>query len=261
MAITRRDTLLLILLLTLAGCAPALSSGEPTIVPTLTRPPTLHIPVTLTPRAIASITPAPVSAAAVEVTGEATMEASDEATEEVTAEAPPAVEVVGMSAQGREITARRFGSGARTLLLIGGIHGGWEANTVRLMNALIAHFDESASDFPADTALIIIPVLNPDGLALGSGVFAGRMNANGVDLNRNWGCDWSPNAVWRQQRVNPGREAMSEPETRVLADFTLRERPAARDAPPRRPCRATRAAGRRLPEVLALGERRAERSG
>ena len=222
---------LFLLLLALMGCAPALSSGMPTDVPTLTRPPTLHIPVTLTPRAIASTTPAPDSAAAVEVTGEAaseaTVEATDEAAGDVTVEAPPVIEVIGMSAQGREIAAHHFGSGWRTLMLIGGIHGGWEANTVRLMNELIAHFEGSAGDLPADTALIIIPVLNPDGLALGSGVFAGRMNANGVDLNRNWGCDWSPNAVWRQQRVNPGSAAMSEPETRVLADYILRERPAA----------------------------------
>lgn len=235
MAITQRSALFLILLVALTACAPALSSGMPTNVPTLTRPPTLHIPVTQTPRAIASNTPAPVSTAAVEVTREAaseatveaTNEATDEATAEATAEAPPSVEVIGMSAQGREITAHRFGSGARTLMLIGGIHGGWEANTVRLMNELIAHFEASASDIPADTALIIIPVLNPDGLAAGVGVFAGRLNANGVDLNRNWGCEWSPNAVWRQQRVNPGSAPMSEPETRLLADYILRERPAA----------------------------------
>ncbi|MFN8449943.1 MAG: hypothetical protein U0521_15495 [Anaerolineae bacterium] len=41
---------------------------------------------------------------------------------------------------GRELTARRFGAGERVLLLVGGIHGGWETNTVTLMEQLIDHF-------------------------------------------------------------------------------------------------------------------------
>src|SRR5690606_21258112 len=36
---------------------------------------------------------------------------------------------IGTSAGGRAITARRLGSGDRVLLLVGGIHGGYEWNT------------------------------------------------------------------------------------------------------------------------------------
>ncbi|MCS7071961.1 MAG: M14 family metallopeptidase, partial [Anaerolinea sp.] len=56
---------------------------------------------------------------------------------------------------------------------------------------------------------------------------AGRFNARGVDLNRNWGCGWSAAAVWRAYPVDPGARAFSEPESRALAEYIQRTRPAA----------------------------------
>ncbi|MBL8130910.1 MAG: hypothetical protein JNL42_03560 [Anaerolineae bacterium] len=131
---------------------------------------------------------------------------------------------IGESAGGRAITAQRFGAGGRKLILIGGIHGGWEGNTVELMEALIAHFETTPQDILPGMTLIVIPVANPDGLALGR-TERGRFNANGVDLNRNWSCEWSREAYWRQQVVNPGVRAFSEPESLALANFILAERP------------------------------------
>ena len=94
------------------------------------------------------------------------------------------------------------------------------------MQQLIDHFTAQPDDLPPDTALLIVPVANPDGLAVGENL-GGRLNADGVDLNRNWGCNWSPTAYWRNQRVNPGAGAMSEPETQALAALIQAERPAA----------------------------------
>ncbi|MDZ4768804.1 MAG: M14 family metallopeptidase [Chloroflexota bacterium] len=135
-------------------------------------------------------------------------------------------ETVGVSHEGRAIDVYRFGTGARVLLLVGGMHGGYEANTVILMRRLIAHFQTTTDAVPGDAALWIIPVANPDGLAYGGGE-RGRFNGRGVDLNRNWGCDWSRDAVWRQTQVNPGIASFSEPETQAIADFILAHRPAA----------------------------------
>ncbi|NUQ05621.1 MAG: DUF2817 domain-containing protein [Anaerolineae bacterium] len=131
---------------------------------------------------------------------------------------------IGESAGGRAITAQRFGAGKRSLILIGGIHGGWEGNTIELIEALIVHFETTPRDVHVGMTLILIPAANPDGMALGR-TERGRFNANGVDLNRNWPCEWSREAYWRQQTVNPGIRAFSEPESLALANFILAERP------------------------------------
>jgi len=62
----------------------------------------------------------------------------------------------------------------------------------------------------------VIPVLNPDGVKVKS-----RLNANGVDLNRNFPTrDWADqaHALWKKLNQNPrrypGNTASSEPETR-----------------------------------------------
>jgi hypothetical protein len=135
-------------------------------------------------------------------------------------------EIIGYSFNGLPISAHTFGTGERALLLVGGMHGGYEANTVVLVRALMAHFERTPSDIRPGVRLIVIPAANPDGLALGTG-FDARFNGGGVDLNRNWGCGWSRDAVWRDQPVDPGGQALSEPETRAMAAYIQRVRPAA----------------------------------
>jgi len=151
----------------------------------------------------------------------------------ITADTPPplgtpvsATSVIGHSAEGLPLTMQRFGSGSRILLLIGGIHGGWEANTVTLMQQLIDHFSSTPQDVLPGITIMIVPVANPDGLAYGQ-IPRGRFNGDGVDLNRNWSCEWSRDAFWRQDRVNPGVTYFSEPESVALANFILQVRPAA----------------------------------
>ncbi|RPI50620.1 MAG: hypothetical protein EHM56_10580, partial [Chloroflexi bacterium] len=88
--------------------------------------------------------------------------------------------VIGDSVQERPLTAYRFGQGPLKVVLVGDIHGGYEANTYELARLLVAHFQAHAGDVPAAVSLWILPTMNPDGLAAGE-----RRNANGVDLNRN----------------------------------------------------------------------------
>lgn len=133
-------------------------------------------------------------------------------------------QVIGQSVEGRDITVRHIGSGPRIILLVGGIHGGWEENTVALVNELIAHFENTPEDILPGMSLAFVPSANPDGLIHGR-VEVGRFNANGVDLNRNWGCDWSEDAIWRSQSVFAGSEPMSEPETQALAQYIQDTRP------------------------------------
>jgi hypothetical protein len=134
--------------------------------------------------------------------------------------------VVGQSVQGRDILAWRFGDGAKVVLVVGGIHAGFEANTVMLVNELITHFQGTPADVLPGITLILIPVANPDGLIIGREA-AGRFNANNVDLNRNWGCEWSATAYWQNRLVNPGASAFSEPETRAIGQLIRDMRPGA----------------------------------
>ncbi len=150
---------------------------------------------------------------------------------------------IGRSVEGRPIEAVRFGpapgeEAEATLLLYGGIHGGYEWNTVALTGRIISHFESDGTALPDGIRLYIIPVVNPDGLHAVTGgrplsevnfsslpIEKGRLNANGVDLNRNWDNRWEPVAYWRSQEVDAGDRPFSEPETRVLRDFVLNTRP------------------------------------
>lgn len=129
-------------------------------------------------------------------------------------------EIIGRSVEGRSITARRFGTGEKILLFVGGIHGGTEANTIRLMEQLIAHFSAQPQDVLTGLSLVFVPNANPDGLNANT-----RFNANTVDLNRNWGCGWSAEARWRNESVNAGTAPFSEPETQALSDFIRMQKP------------------------------------
>lgn len=122
----------------------------------------------------------------------------------------------GQSVEGRDLVGYRFGDGDTLLMLVGGIHGGWEANTVDMSRALIDHFEADSTAILPGMTIIVIPMLNPDGIALGRTV-EGRFNANSVDLNRNWGCGWEPIAYFQNRTVSPGDRPFSEPESAALA--------------------------------------------
>lgn len=141
--------------------------------------------------------------------------------------------VVGTTVEGRQIIAHRFGSGNQNLLFVGGIHGGYEPNTVVLAEEMITAFGTGAITVPENLIVHIIPNLNPDGYAKAFDPAtnftegAKRFNSNNVDLNRNFNCRWSPEGVWRGAAVNAGTEPFSEPEAQALRDYVLEIRPTA----------------------------------
>jgi hypothetical protein len=147
---------------------------------------------------------------------------------------------IGRSVEGRPILVETFGSGPVDLIIVGGIHGGYEANSILLARRFAAHFRQEPQDLAARFTLHIIDNMNPDGLfRVTAGIPAeefdfesantppGRFNANGVDLNRNWDATWRPVSTWRNQDVDAGDAPFSEPETVAVRDYFLEVEPVA----------------------------------
>ncbi len=133
----------------------------------------------------------------------------------------------GRSVRGRTIYVRDVQPVAPRLrvLVIGGMHGD------ELSSAAVAlHWIRLAQAEPEQVHWRFIPALNPDGLFDQP---ARRVNANGVDLNRNFPTpNWERDATYywevrtrKDPRRFPGRQPLSEPETRFLHDEMLRFRP------------------------------------
>ncbi|MGD8759536.1 MAG: M14 family metallopeptidase [Anaerolineales bacterium] len=128
---------------------------------------------------------------------------------------------IGTSVLGRPLEAYRIGKGPISRVIIGGIHGGYEWNTTVLVNRLVDYFWASPELVPPEVTLYLIPCANPDGAAAGTDRIHGRMNANGVDLNRNWDYEWQSVASHGPWPVSGGTAPFSEPETAALRDFIL----------------------------------------
>ncbi len=154
----------------------------------------------------------------------------------------PSKTAIGTSAGKREIMAYHYGTGEKELLFIGGIHGGYEWNTALVSFELIDYLEANRSSIPKNLKITVIPVVNPDGLykVVGStgrfdaskvpaeaATIPGRYNDNGVDINRNFDCDWQKTAVWKTTKVNPGSGVFSEPESNAIKDYVLAQKPAA----------------------------------
>jgi protein MpaA len=128
---------------------------------------------------------------------------------------------LGRSADGRPITATATngigdGQGGRSgwprVLVIGCIHGDECAGI-----DAVAHSERGCP--PPGDGLVTVPNLNPDGLALGT-----RLNARGVDLNRNFASDWRPIGVPGDPE-HSGPAPFSEPETRIARRLITALRP------------------------------------
>ena len=127
----------------------------------------------------------------------------------------------GHSFGGRSLLAYRLGTGPSVHIIVGGIHGGYEWNTVVLVSETLEYLEANPSLVPDGVTLYVIPCANPDGYAAGIDRERGRMNGNGVDLNRNWDYHWQPAATHGPHPVDAGAYAFSEPETAALRDFIL----------------------------------------
>ncbi len=121
-------------------------------------------------------------------------------------------QIVGRSVQGRPIMCQVFGEGPDVVLIMGTIHGDEPAGTP-LVRCLSGYLKENP--YLLDGRMVVLmPLTNPDGRVLGT-----RENARGVDLNRNF------DASNRIDNTRNGREALSEPESRVIRDMIQRYRP------------------------------------
>ena len=131
-------------------------------------------------------------------------------------------EIIGNSVNGLPLEVYTFGSGEHKRMIVAGIHGGDEWNTVTLANQLITYIAQYPDIVPDDVKLYVLRNLNPDGEARAHNK-NGRLNSNGVDLNRNfpanWQADWNRAGCWNYLPSSSGSEAGSEPETRALMGF------------------------------------------
>ncbi|HET8954580.1 MAG TPA: M14 family zinc carboxypeptidase [Solirubrobacterales bacterium] len=120
-------------------------------------------------------------------------------------------QTIGHSVDGRPIALLRDGAPTPALkvLVVGDIHGD-EAAGMRIARRLIA------GAAPPRTVLLVVPTINPDGLAADT-----RGNARGVDLNRNFPFRWRPLGGGEYSGTGP----LSEPESRAAHRLILREKP------------------------------------
>lgn len=114
--------------------------------------------------------------------------------------------------RGRPIVVRIVGDTrtVRRVLVVGCVHGNETAGI-----AITKRLREATA--PAGAALWLVDAFNPDGCEART-----RLNANGVDLNRNSPQDWSP----RTGDFPPGKHPLSEPESQAINRLVLRLQPA-----------------------------------
>jgi len=120
---------------------------------------------------------------------------------------PPVVHgaaVLGMSVEGRSIVAERFGDAGPVALVFATIHGNEvpaQQVVERLRTGLLARPERLAG-----VRLVLATLINPDGFVAGT-----RVNAHGVDLNRNFAAsNFEPSPTY-------GPSALSEPESTAVA--------------------------------------------
>lgn len=104
-------------------------------------------------------------------------------------------------------------SGAPVVRVLAAHHGdegsSWEV-ALALADVLVADdgIDPRVTQILDQSTVWIVPYVNPDGAAIGS-----RLNADRVDLNRNYDYEWSPAETFG------GPSPFSEPETRAVRAF------------------------------------------
>ncbi len=151
--------------------------------------------------------------------------------------------VIGKSVGGEDITAYHYGEGETEILFVGGIHGGYGWNTALLGYEAMDYLKANSNIIATSTKVTIIPVLNPDGLKTVVGtskkfdsetaptekeeIEKGRFNANEVDLNRNFDCDWASEGKWQDKTVSGGTEVFSEPESKAIKNYIEKNNPIA----------------------------------
>ena len=152
--------------------------------------------------------------------------------------------VIGKSVESRDMIAYHFGTGSKEILFVGGVHGGYGWNTALVAYELMDYLKADPTIIPSNIKVTVIPVVNPDGLSKVVGtttgnfsasdvsssqttVVSGRFNANNVDLNRNFDCDWQTTGKWQNKDVSGGGSAFSEPESLAIKNYVEANKPSA----------------------------------
>jgi len=158
---------------------------------------------------------------------------------------PTKQEIIGTSVEGRQIESYTFGVEQKhpqtRLLFVGGIHGGYEWNSVLLAYKFIDYLKENPDLVTNNLIVSVIPSANPDALFKVTGkegrfvipdvstntavLESARFNAHDVDLNRNFDCKWKPESTWRSKVVSAGTAPFSEPEALAIRDFVVANKP------------------------------------
>lgn len=109
---------------------------------------------------------------------------------------------------------------ATKILFIGGIHG----DEFTSVGATFKWLKNLESHYSGEFHWLFLPLTNPDGMLRDA---AQRMNAKGIDLNRNFppfgdnsaaSLDYWSKVTKKDPRRFPGNTPMSEPETKAVAD-------------------------------------------
>jgi len=118
--------------------------------------------------------------------------------------------ILGYTKRKTPIKGFFVGRGKRHVIVLGAIHGD-EPSSAAVVESFVTLV--AKNEFIKEMTVIVIPVLNPDGLSNES-----RTNHSGVDINRNFpAASWQPGS--KRARYNPGEKPSSEPETRVMIEL------------------------------------------
>ncbi len=117
----------------------------------------------------------------------------------------------------RNIRFIEIGNGKHTTLIFGAFHGSEPLSAELAIRFAEYLFDEYKNEL--NSRVIIVPIVNPDGLTQGV-----RTNANGVDINRNF-----PTKNWKRKmkfrKHLPGKYPASEPETKAVIKLIKKFKP------------------------------------
>lgn len=138
--------------------------------------------------------------------------------------------VGGASVQGRPLVYAEFGNpkAENSTLIFSTVHGD-EVTPLYIALEMVYWLKEREKEW-VDTRVVVAPLVNPDGFFSKPRT---RMNARGVDVNRNFTTgDWPSKALsaWKKKfksdpRRFPGHEPSSEPETKFQEDLIRKIRP------------------------------------
>lgn len=121
------------------------------------------------------------------------------------------------SVEGRNIYFIELGGNKSTTIIFAVVHGN-ESLSGELALQLAEYLHDDYQE-PLESKVIIVPVVNPDGLIRGQ-----RTNANRVDIDRNF-----PTKTWTENFESedqfPGKYPASEPETQAVIEMIIKYKP------------------------------------